>query len=369
MTVAISCPPPAASTPAFPPRKRRRRAPASGATADCFACTKLQIKCDRRRPYCSQCLEKGNECSGYKTQLTWGVGVASRGKLRGLSLPIAKSAPAHRSPPAPRPRTISTASKRAQSIRDAKTKNDEDVDVKLEVSTPLSAHPYTSYDFVNMAPSPTSMMTLPSSNSDWQLPLSQDFSQIHNMAQHDGASNSTYLRQSLHRLHSPSLSQSSTMGISSADSLSAYSGSDYASPTELSYTPEDLSYLASPMPIYNRFPCQTPLVDSPTSMMHSRGPTSYPEPYYAQSDMSSSISSHHTGFDNIEVQALPSSPTAGACNIGEAFYDDDLLGQWPVVMRGFPNTDIRIRTFKQPRLRNRVRVGLSSNTPELAGHC
>lgn len=74
-------------------RKRRRRAPAGGAADDCFTCSKRNVKCDRRRPYCSQCLEVGNECSGYKTQLTWGVGVASRGKLRGLSLPIAKAPP------------------------------------------------------------------------------------------------------------------------------------------------------------------------------------------------------------------------------------------------------------------------------------
>lgn len=363
----IPCPPPAANAPAFPPRKRRRRAPASGASADCFACSKLQIKCDRRRPYCSPCLEKGNECSGYKTQLTWGVGVASRGKLRGLSLPIAKSAPAHRSPPPPRPRAISTAAKRAQSIRDAK-KDEDEANVKLEVSTPLSGHPYTSYDFVNMAPSPTSMMTLPSSSPDWQLPLAQDFSQIHNMSQHEGTNNSTYLRQSLHRLHSPSLSQSSTMGMSSADSLSAYSGSEYASPTELSYTPEDLSYLASPMPMYSRFPCQTPVVDSPTHMVHSRGPTSYPESYYAQSDMSSSISSHHTGFDNLEVQALPTSPT-GACNIGDVFYDEELLGQWPIAMRGFSNTDIKSRTFKPARLRSRLRLNPSPSTHELACYC
>lgn len=30
----------------------------------------------------------GRECSGYKTTLTWGVGVASRGKLRGQKLPV-----------------------------------------------------------------------------------------------------------------------------------------------------------------------------------------------------------------------------------------------------------------------------------------
>jgi hypothetical protein len=330
MTVPIPCPSPA-NAPAFPPRKRRRRAPASGASADCFACTKRKVKCDRRRPYCSQCLEVGNECSGYKTQLTWGVGVASRGKLRGLSLPVAKSAPAHRSPTAPRPRVIS---RRSNSVQDAKVKDDEDVEVKLEISTPMSAHPFTNYDFINMAPSPTSMMSVPPSQH-WQLPLSQDFSQLDGLNHADGQSNSTFLRQSLHRLHSPSLSQSSTMGMSSADSMSAYSGSDYASPTELSYSQEDLSYLGSPLPMYSRFPCQTPLVDSPTTMMHPRGPTSYPEPYYAQSDLSSSISSHQNSYDHMEVPQLPSSP-AGACSIQDIFYDDDLLGQWSRLQRGSP---------------------------------
>jgi len=73
------------------PRKRRRRAPTTGAADDCFSCQERQSKCDRRRPYCSPCLDQGKDCSGYKTTLTWGVGVASRGKLRGLALPIANS--------------------------------------------------------------------------------------------------------------------------------------------------------------------------------------------------------------------------------------------------------------------------------------
>ncbi|KAK5078522.1 hypothetical protein LTR64_003065 [Lithohypha guttulata] len=71
------------------PRKRKKRASVAGASADCFRCAQRNTTCDRRRPYCSRCLESGEDCSGYKTQLTWGVGVASRGKLRGLSLPIA----------------------------------------------------------------------------------------------------------------------------------------------------------------------------------------------------------------------------------------------------------------------------------------
>ncbi|KAG0130690.1 hypothetical protein HOY82DRAFT_366865 [Tuber indicum] len=81
---AIATPP----GPASPAKKRRRRAPATGAAEDCFTCRANGIKCDRRRPYCGPCLDVGMGCKGYRTQLTWGVGVASRGKLRGLHLPI-----------------------------------------------------------------------------------------------------------------------------------------------------------------------------------------------------------------------------------------------------------------------------------------
>ena len=96
--------PPAAISTSQPPRKRRRRAPAAGAADDCFTCSNLGIDCDRRRPYCSQCLSDGKDCSGYKTTLTWGVGVASRGKLRGLSLPIAGTAKVNPSPTSQSPR-------------------------------------------------------------------------------------------------------------------------------------------------------------------------------------------------------------------------------------------------------------------------
>ncbi|KAE8145527.1 fungal-specific transcription factor domain-containing protein [Aspergillus avenaceus] len=85
------------------PRKRRKRTVVSGAPDDCFTCARESLSCDRRRPYCSQCLDHGRECSGYKTKLTWGVGVASRGKLRGLSLPVTGSQPAATPSPSSRP--------------------------------------------------------------------------------------------------------------------------------------------------------------------------------------------------------------------------------------------------------------------------
>lgn len=78
----------AAAGPASPTKKRRRRAPATGAAEDCFSCRAAGVKCDRRRPYCGPCLDNHTVCAGYRTQLTWGVGVASRGKLRGMSLPV-----------------------------------------------------------------------------------------------------------------------------------------------------------------------------------------------------------------------------------------------------------------------------------------
>ena len=92
--------------PNAPIRKRRKRTVVSGAPDDCFACSKRGARCDRRRPYCSQCLDLGRECSGYKTTLTWGVGVASRGKLRGQKLPVMESdeqvqATSAKSPPKP----------------------------------------------------------------------------------------------------------------------------------------------------------------------------------------------------------------------------------------------------------------------------
>ncbi|PWY66089.1 hypothetical protein BO70DRAFT_374791 [Aspergillus heteromorphus CBS 117.55] len=91
---------PSASAPGT--RKRRKRTVVSQAADDCFTCARQGTPCDRRRPYCSQCLEGGRDCAGYKTTLTWGVGVASRGKLRGLSLPVTGAAQPAASPSRPR---------------------------------------------------------------------------------------------------------------------------------------------------------------------------------------------------------------------------------------------------------------------------
>lgn len=125
MAAVVEVPPAQLPEGSANPRKRKKRAPATGAANDCFKCAERKITCDRRRPYCSQCLDSGQDCSGYKTQLTWGVGVASRGKLRGLSLPVAgtQRAPGAESAPKTKKRRDTSAEKpqfASQELREAR---------------------------------------------------------------------------------------------------------------------------------------------------------------------------------------------------------------------------------------------------------
>lgn len=133
-----------------PPKKRARRAPAAGAANDCFTCQERQMKCDRGRPYCSQCLEHDKSCSGYKTALTWNIGVASRGKLRGLALPIATSEKVSRGSVA-RGRKRWIASNR---LPEPGSENFDCRSVTTSQSSDPSAQPVGTkkYSFVNMDP-------------------------------------------------------------------------------------------------------------------------------------------------------------------------------------------------------------------------
>lgn len=158
-------------------RKRRRRAPAGGAADDCFSCSKKSVKCDRKRPYCSQCLQVGSECSGYKTQLTWGVGVASRGKLRGLSLPVAKSAPAGGGSQRKSPQR----SRSTSSVLSARWNGQDDISkesVSLDTGAPSPEHstspststPLYGYDYLSVPqPDDSSPATIQTQWNDAQF--------------------------------------------------------------------------------------------------------------------------------------------------------------------------------------------------------
>ncbi|EFX02515.1 fungal transcriptional regulatory protein [Grosmannia clavigera kw1407] len=336
MTVPLNVQPPkaadvAVAASAAAVRKRRRRAPTGGAADDCFTCSKRNIKCDRRRPYCSQCLEVGNECSGYKTQLTWGVGVASRGKLRGLSLPIAKAPPVNPgigSGVSKKSITSTPARQRAESVASAVSSwNDSDVlavvnsanmsargassiattpralrdDVELafDTSSSMSTPSFNSYELAHMSPghvaatsahmsvsvsvpaslahqnwtpSPVSANLPPFSSS---LPAdSGPYSQQH---QHQHQQRHPHQRQlphphphhQQHQQRQQRQRQNPGPELHLSASIDSLSDVDYMSPISHSFPPDEINFMNSPAGmVYDSFTGQnSPVPQSPTSSL------------------------------------------------------------------------------------------------------
>ncbi|PGH26823.1 hypothetical protein AJ80_01402 [Polytolypa hystricis UAMH7299] len=51
----------------------------------CYTCRRRRVTCDKLLPACRKCHRAGKPCLGYKKPLTWVRGVASRGKMMGLT--------------------------------------------------------------------------------------------------------------------------------------------------------------------------------------------------------------------------------------------------------------------------------------------
>ncbi|KAL2197521.1 fungal-specific transcription factor domain-containing protein [Corynascus similis CBS 632.67] len=304
MTAPINTPAPSAAKDAASARKRRRRAPAGGAADDCFTCAKRNVKCDRRRPYCSQCLEIGNDCSGYKTQLTWGVGVASRGKLRGLSLPIAKAPPVSSAKTVKSP-TPTTARARTGSIastgqwpaeqQDDRATAREEVEVKMEMdhrrnpSTSLPTPHFHPYDMSHLSP------TEPAPPGWTHIPFSSS------IPTNDASRFPP--RQIQIPVSSPGDMMHREMIQTPMDSMSDM---DYMSPLGHSFPREEVpTFIHSPI-VYENFPSHTsPGPQSPVAAMmieQSRAPGPCPSLVYAPSEPASSLHSHLSHVDSMEVQ-------------------------------------------------------------------
>ena len=155
------------------PKKRRRRAPTTGAADDCFACQERKSRCDRRRPYCTPCLDMDKDCSGYKTALTWGVGVASRGKLRGLALPIAESRKADQGTDlkagSSKKRTHDEMSKLGSACETLQSPSNNPGVCSTSARTVVTNHGTSGYDFgVMRQKSAISTPMLPPPNLQWR---------------------------------------------------------------------------------------------------------------------------------------------------------------------------------------------------------
>ncbi|GAA90917.1 C6 finger domain protein [Aspergillus luchuensis IFO 4308] len=57
----------------------------------CWTCKARRRKCDRARPTCQVCAQRGVPCEGYDVRLRWGTGIASRGRFTGADAPAESS--------------------------------------------------------------------------------------------------------------------------------------------------------------------------------------------------------------------------------------------------------------------------------------
>lgn len=200
------------------------------------------------------------------------------------------------------------------------------VKIKMEKPTALPVNPFTTYDFVNMAPNGVAP---PMQMPEWNMGATQDYPLQDYHQQQESMSQQRQLPH-LHRLHTHTLSLGRADGLhmsSSLESLSAYADSEYSnSPIAQSFHGDDVPFLRSPMPIYTGYSSRNTTADaSPVvgMMGDSRGPTSCPDHFYAPSEISSSISSHQNLYDIAEGgrQQHPNSTT------NESYYDDEMMGK------------------------------------------
>ena len=306
------------------PRKRRRRTPISNAAEDCSACRKRQVRCDRVRPYCSQCVEIGRDCPGYKTTLTWGVGVASRGKLRGLALPIANSAkvqgaarevrrPAGNTgtntssatnaaghPVRSRPAATAKPDQATPALEDCAVGRHGDLSL-LSPQTSGSMPEISSYHAMTAsAQYAPNMSSSAPSFSGWDMSGYQE----HLPASKQQQNSSSLLPRPLQRVHTHFAVPYEDC-VSPA-STASWSDVGYQSPTELPHTPEELPMWDPYLDPYPTAPYaaghQSP------SMASMDGSAAFLEPPRSCpaliDDMSSSVSSEQTSSGSPELAAI-----------------------------------------------------------------
>jgi len=202
----------------------------------------------------------GKDCSGYKTTLTWGVGVASRGKLRGLSLPVANSTQ--------KANQDSTDSK----TQDSNTENDKSTSKRRHSEGTMKSEDTSYYYSLSTSPDP-SMSPMPSSfQSSAPIPIPHVPSQgwhIPNYHESFDGFGSPPAKAHRHSVSgavpgrpaplqcmgafSPSSFDESLFSAPSTGSVGTFSESDFPSPNELPPTPEEI-------------PCQEPYINQNMDM-------------------------------------------------------------------------------------------------------
>ena len=319
-------------------RERRRRAPATGAADDCFACRKLDLKCDRRRPYCGQCLGQDKDCSGYKTQLTWGVGVASRGKLRGQALPVPQTMKKSPTIPTRRSRQTSSSASPAGSVELSRSPSERSTEGSVQSQqsktppAPMASLALADFDFNSLGITRSTSSMIPPPHHQYSSPWAE-----RQMGSPDGRAGTLYgHRRSIPPplpVYTPLESSFDDYAFPpSAGSATAYSQSDLGSlmdypPT----TPEVASYLFPSVPMYDdTLPSPSGILVSPpqTVTAEYRTPISYPDPYLAgASDSSPNLDlvqgQDQTGFYPMDFHKPRPTTPLGLSSLADLLFEDD----------------------------------------------
>jgi hypothetical protein len=67
----------------------------------CHNCRRRRLRCDRSLLQCHKCANAGQECLGYQALLVWTRGVASRGKMSGVTFEDMKQQQVRQARPIP----------------------------------------------------------------------------------------------------------------------------------------------------------------------------------------------------------------------------------------------------------------------------
>lgn len=59
----------------------------------CHNCRRRRLRCDRSLPHCLKCTSNGYECLGYGRLFRWEQGLASRGKMAGMTFQMPSREP------------------------------------------------------------------------------------------------------------------------------------------------------------------------------------------------------------------------------------------------------------------------------------
>jgi hypothetical protein len=263
----------------------------------------------------TQCLDQGKDCSGYKTTLTWGVGVASRGKLRGLSLPIANSQKvAQQTTEKPTAQeTAKAGANNAQSRADTVSKDELSYNYGLGMSSMTPSPPSLSPHFESSTP-----IAIPSVHSQHLQVSSLNQGNISEESFHSYKSHTSSYRPSpLQRTFSFASLEESPFSAPSTGSVGTFSDAGFPSPHELPATPEQI-------------PCADPFINSNTDL-YQFGQDSMSAPAGLAVDLSHGLSNGDMqmafsldGFDNqcFHQMSTPSISTSMAPPMSAGFVSD-----------------------------------------------